>query len=483
MTRVLKKQKTEQKMSVRYFEGLNLWILAAVLVANIFFQLSEVSSSIFLYAGTFVMLGSLFFLDKDDYIYVTVALFSVLRFSQIFNVSVINIITFAYFFKTYVFENRYKVGKERNQLPKSVVIAGIIFILFSLVYIISNYRTTLTILKLLFFLIYMVDTFRNMSDRAVAEKKFMNIQVYYVAGVLIAVLVALLVNPEFSREAARMSLSDGVVNQLAISLTFCLAFVTLGMSKVTNIKEWIVLAITALPLLYFCFETQSRTGIVGLIFIFASTIILGIIQKESRPWIIMMAIASVAVLGGLILFAEGTQLHENIMATIERFVNPKHGDISNGRFELWKKYIDKIFDDHRLFFIGGKISGFAGMQAHNMFVEIFANHGILGFAIVCWLYTTVFLEIRLAIKSLGKRQMKLLGFVPFTLVFIVGMASHTLLGTEATANFCLGTAMIYFYGECNETENDSSINDNQINNVAELRRKRGKFKSLSLRNR
>ena len=49
MNRVLKKEKTENKTSVRYFEGLNLWIFAAVFVANVFFQLSEVSSSLFLY--------------------------------------------------------------------------------------------------------------------------------------------------------------------------------------------------------------------------------------------------------------------------------------------------------------------------------------------------------------------------------------------------------------------------------------------------
>lgn len=482
MTRVLKKQKTKQKMSVRYFEGLNLWILAAVFVANIFFQLSEVGSSIFLYAGTFVMLGTLFFLDKDDYIYVTVALFSVLRYSQIFNVSVINVITFAYFFKTYVFENRYKVRKEKNQLPRRVVLAGTVFILFSLVYIVSDFRTTLTVIKLLFFLIYMVDVFRNMGDREKAEKKFMYIQVYYVAGVLIAVLVALLINPEFSREAARMSLSDGATNQLGISLASCLAFVTLGMTKVKNIKEWTVLAVTALPLLYFCFETQSRTSIVGLIFIFASTIVLGIIQKESRPWIIMMTIASVAVLGGLILFAEGTQLHENIMATIERFINPKNNDMSNGRFDLWKVYIEKLSTDYRLFFIGGTLADFGGMQAHNMFIDVFASHGFIGTAIICWLYITVFIEIGQAIKNFDSRKIKLIGFIPLALVFVFGMASHSLLNTEPTANFCLGTAMIYLYGECKANESDLKTGVNQDDNLIQSYRKNKNHKRLKQRN-
>lgn len=457
MTRTFKKEKTE-KMSVRYFEGLNWWILAVVVVANIFFQLSEVSSSLFLYAGTFVLIGMLFFVDKDDYIYLTVALLSVLRYSQIFNVSVINIITFAYFFKTYVFENRYKKEKEKQQFPRNLVIAGTVFILFSLIYIISSIKTTLTVVKLLFFLVYMVDVFRNMKSKEEAEKKFMSIQVYYVAGVLIAIFVSLVFNPSFSRDAARMSLSDGAVNQLGISLASCLAFVTLGMTKVTNIKEWSILAITALPLLYFCFETQSRTSIIGLIFVFVSVVILGVIQKKSRPWIILMVIASVVVLGGLILFTEGTQFHSSIMETIERFENPKNDDISGGRFDLWNIYISRFKNDFKLFLIGGNLQDYGGRQAHNMFLETITSFGIIGTSVFVWLYSVTFNEIRLAISAFGKRKIRLLGFVPFLLIFLMGMASHSLQNTEPTVNFCLGVAMIYLYGE------DDFKNENYVDN-------------------
>ncbi len=287
MTRVLKKEKTEKKTSVRYFEGLNLWIFAAVFVANIFFQLSEISSSVFVYAGTLIMLGTLVFLDKDDYIYIFVSLLSVLRFSTIFDVSVINIITFVYFFRTYVFDNEYKSEKEKRRLPSSVVTAGVVFILYSLQYILNGnqaMRMSFIAIKLMFFLIYMVDVFRNLTERKTASKKFMNIQVYYVAGVLIAVFTSILVNPAYSLDATRMSLAeDAGVNQLGISLAFCLVFVTMGMTKVRNFKEWTVLAVTALPLLYYCFATQSRTALIGMIITFAGVLTFGYSQKRARP--------------------------------------------------------------------------------------------------------------------------------------------------------------------------------------------------------
>lgn len=479
MNRVLKKEKTENKTSIRYFEGLNLWIFAAVFVANIFFQLSEVSSSLFLYVGTLIMLSTLFFLDKDDYIYVFVSLMSVIRFSTIFGVSVINIITFVYFFRTYVFENEYKNEKDKRRMSKPVVTAGIIFILYSLQYILNGnqaMRMSFIAIKLMFFMLYMVDVFRDMKDRKEAEKKFMNIQVYYVVGVLIAVFTSILVNPAYSLDATRMSLAEGAgTNQLGISLSFCLVFVTMGMTKIKNYKEWIVLAVTALPLLYYCFATQSRTSLIAMIVTFGSVMIFGYSQKRARLPITLMAIASVLVFGSLILFTEGTQLHENIMRTIERFTDPRGNDISNGRFDLWMHYFDVLGSDMRLFFLGGPLDKYGGIQAHNMFIEIFALFGMCGLMIVIWMYSTVFVEIRKAIVSHGKGRIRLLSFLPLVVLFITGLASHTLLNTEPTVNFCLGAAMIYLYGESDSDEDNVADNDDSRN---ESFSKRKRYKNI-----
>lgn len=457
------KQKTEKKKSVRYLDGLNLWILAAVFVANIFFQLSEVSASVFMYVGTLIMVIPLFFLDKDDYIYVFVSLLSVIRFSTIFDVSVINIITIVYFVRAYIVDNEYKREKEKRQLPRNVVLACVAFILYSLQYILNGnqaLRMSFIAIKLMFFLVYMADVFRSLTDRKTGSKKFMNIQVYYVLGVLIAVCTSILVNPAYSLDATRMSLAEGAgVNQLGITLAFCLVFVTMGMTKVTNYKEWICLAGVALPLLYYCFATQSRTSLIGMIITFAAVLTMGYSQPRARKWITFMGIGSVVVLGGLILFTEGTQIHENIMGTIERFTDPRGNDISNGRFDLWTRYYNTITSDARLFFFGGSLDNYGNIQAHNMFLEIFALYGIAGAAIVAWMYSAVFIDIKDAIVSLGKGKFRLLSLLPMAVLFITGMASHTLLNTEPSFFFCMGVAMIYFYGENDLDENTLADND------------------------
>ncbi len=463
MQRALKKQTTEKKKSIRYLDGLNLWILAAVFVANIFFQLSEVSAEFFMYVGTLIMIVPLFFLDKDDYIYVFVSLISVIRFSTIFDISVINIITIVYFVRAYVFDNEYKTEKDKRRMPRSTVAACVVFILYSLQYILNGnqaMRMSFIAIKLMLFLLYMVDVFRSCKDEKNGSKRFMNIQVYYVLGVLIAVFTSILINPAYSLDATRMSLAEGAgTNQLGITLAFCLVFVTMGMTKVTNYKEWICLAGVALPLLYYCFATQSRTSLIGMIITFAAVLTMGYAQPRARKWITFMGIGSVAVLGGLILFTEGSQLHENIMRTIERFTDPRGNDISNGRFDLWVHYLEVFTKDAKLFFLGGPLDSYGGIQAHNMFLEIFALYGVIGAGIVAWMYTAVFIDIKNAIVSLRKGKFRLLGLLPMVVLFVTGIASHTLLNTEPSFFFCMGVAMLYFYGENDSDENTLADND------------------------
>ncbi len=476
MQKTLVRPETEKKKSsIRYLDGLNLWILAAVFVANIFFQLSEVSSSVFMYAGTLIMIIPLFFLDKDEYIYIFVSLLSVIRFSTVFNISVINLITIIYFVRTYILDNEYKTEKDKRRMSKIVVAPCVVFVLYSLQYILDGnlaMRMSFIAVKLMFFLLYMVDVFRSCTDRKQGAKKFMNIQVYYVLGVMIAVFCSILVNPAYSLDATRMSLAeDSGVNQLGISLAFCLVFVTLGMTKVENFKEWLCLAGVALPLLYYCFATQSRTSIIGMIITFASVLTFGYGQKRARKWITFMGIGSVLVLGGLILFTEGSQIHENIMRTIERFTDPRGNDISNGRFDLWALYYEKFTTNAKLFFLGGPLESYANTQAHNMFIEIFALYGILGTGIIIWMYTAVFIEIKNSVIALGKGKTRLLGYLPLAVLFITGMASHSLLNTGPSSFFCMGVAMIYFYGE-NDLDEDNVV-DIDDSGVESLSKRKG----------
>ncbi len=485
-SRSLRREKNENKISIRYFQNLNYIIVGAVFVANIFFQLSEVSSSIFLYVGTLIMIGTLFFIDKDEYIYLSVALISVLRFSTIFNVSVINIITIVYFVKAYLLENEYKREKDKRRMPKTILTAGLFYVFYSLRNIFafeSNLRSVLLAIKITLFLVYLSDIFRCCESKKEAAERMRKILVYYVYGVAVAILASIIINPEYSLHAERMALGDRTgVNQLGISLAFCITFLSIGVTKAKSFYEWFVIIITALPLLYFCFATQSRTAIVMLIITLVSCVVFGYAQKESRLWITLMVIGVVVVLGGLIVFGEGTPIHGYIMETIDRFENPRGGDITGGRFGLWTVYIDVLKSNPWIFFFGGKLEDFTSTQAHNMFLEVFAGVGFFGTIIVIWLYTSVFVEIRKSLLKFGKPTFKFLSFLPFAAVFITGMASHSLLNTEPTVNFCIGVAMIYLYGEESENENTLADSNEPSNRFVSKRKRTQNFRRMDRRN-
>ena len=489
MQRSLRRKKAENTISVRYFSGLDYRILIATVVSNVFFQLSQISSSIFLYIGTLVMVGVLFFIDTKEYINLSISYISVLRFATIANVSVLNLITIIYFFKAYIVDNEYKKEKHKRRLPQMVVISGIVLIMYCMQYMFdgtgfSGLRIEFIAIKLMLFLIYLVDIFRNCESKAELKDTFMKMQVYYIYGILVAIFVSILINPSYSLDATRMSLSEGSgSNQLGISLTFCLVLVTLGVTTAKNFKEWLVLIITALPLLYFCFATQSRTCIVGMIITIVCAVVFGTAQKESRRWVLLMALGVVVVLGGMILFAEGTQIHQNIMQTIDRFINPKNDDISNGRIDLWQIYIEKLKNNAGLFFFGGQRTEYMNTMAHNMFLEIFAVYGFFGTIIVIWIYSSVFVEIRRAILRFGKStNIKVLGFLPLAIVFITGMVSHSLLNTQPTITFCMGVAMIYLYGENNTDENTLVDSDESGNRLISKRKRTQNLRRLDSRN-
>lgn len=450
MERTLKNKKTLSFASVRYFQGLNYLILATVLVSNICFQLSEVSTSAFKYLGIICSMVPLFFIDKDDYIYVFISYLSVIRVSTIFGVAAINLVTFVYFFRAYIFDERYHFQKERRLLSRNLIVACVVLILYSLQYMFADsgeIKTLLENIKLMFFLVFMVDAFRSCESEEKLYKKFMNMQVYCIVGVFISVVSSLLINPNYALKQERLAVAEASgTNQLGILLAFCIVYLLFAVMRVKNISEIAVIGCVLFVFTYYCFATQSRTAIVGILAALVCIVIWGLTHSKTAVPIAVMIAVLLLFLYLVCTYGKDTVIYENIMMTVERFVNPKKGDISNGRLYLWKTYLNAIFTDARLFLLGGQSSAYPDLVAHNIFIEILADYGFIGFGIVAWIYVVVFKEIKNSVTRFGKRKVKLISLLPFALVFIMGMASHTLTGTVPTVTFCLGTAMIYLYG-------------------------------------
>ena len=59
--------------------------------------------------------------------------------------------------------------------------------------------------------------FRSCTDRKQGSKKFMNIQIYYVLGVMIAVLCSIIINPAYSLDATRCIGACGLAPVLTVN--------------------------------------------------------------------------------------------------------------------------------------------------------------------------------------------------------------------------------------------------------------------------
>lgn len=477
MERTLKNKKTFSFASVRYFQGLNYLILATVLVANVCFQLSEASTSAFRYLGIICSILPLLFIDKDDYIYVFISYLSVIRVSTIFGVAAINLVTFAYFFRAYIFDKRYHFQKEKRLLPANLIVACVVLILYSLQYMFvesGEIKTLLENVKLMFFLVFMVDVFRTCENEEKLLKKFMNIQVYCIFGVFISVVSSLLINPNYALRQERLAVAEASgTNQLGILLAFCIVYLLLAVMRVKNVSEIAVIGCVLFVFTYYCFATQSRTAIVGILAALVCIVIWGLTHSKTAVPIAAMVAVLLLALYLICTYGKNTVIYENIMATVDRFVNPKKGDISNGRMYLWKTYLNAIFTDTRLFLFGGQSSAYPNIVAHNIFIEILADYGFVGFGIVAWIYAVVFKEIKNSVTKFGKRKVKLIALLPFASVFIMGMASHTLTGTVPTVTFCLGTAMIYLYGY-NEPQSENPDKERPFNKTKRFKLLRSK---------
>ena len=125
------------------------------------------------------------------------------------------------------------------------------------------------------------------------------------------------------------------------------------------------------------FFTFSKSYILLL----AIILVAYIIEYSKHPFKILISIAG--VLGCLLLVEYFSSIQ--ILALIEaRFtVAEDANDLTTGRVDLWKMYIEYIFSDIRCFLVGRGFNAAALRKAaHNTYIDFIYRFGIIGTA--CW---------------------------------------------------------------------------------------------------
>ena len=414
----------------------NTTIIIGVIILVLAQLFESTSNTTMLYVGYVVALIFALITKSKNIILLYFFLLSDNRILDLGGVSIQLIFALIYIFK-YLKEND-------NKIPGSVVIACIVHIFYCFIYMKSGIGS-------IFFTIFL------------SNKKLFNLNYYEnilkhaSIGIIFSILIAILFNPSLMSTTGRFALSaDSNWNMLGIlsAILFShLFFLYIKYSKKSILLLSILMIICALV-------STSRTALLVILFSFIWIMILVNGKKSSfmkKQFIfILVAIFIILILLGVIHISFIDKL-------INRIINPRQGDFSNGRIALWGKYIDFLnrHSSVMLFGYGSalietvRVSAFdKSLVAHNMYIEQLVMYGIFGNITLIYLYLSSYIYIKKkTIENFIDFKVNKKYFFTVLTVFLVGLVSHLLTSVLVTTELFLGIYQLLLFSYLDSKNN------------------------------
>lgn len=345
-------------------------------------------------------------------------------------ISVLSIVAIAYIIKFIIF------SKKASSLGRNFILLSLSLLLFSCVQagIELSFSPIFSNVKIIIILIAIVDMFNH----AIGFETLCNLNRFFAFGIIIGALWSLLLDPSSLKESTRFTLgNESGQNVLGIACAFSLTvFVSVILRRGFSFTDLLM----GVLLLSIGLMTGSRSFVLGA----AIGVIVAAIGAISK---ISFKVFARLILGLLLVLIFGYTVISNIpyilnylTVAIERIVNPKNGDISNMRFDIWQQYIE-VFEANPLFLLFGTsdLKRYAlDIVAHNCVIEQLASHGVLGSLIVVPLYIISLRSVCREIAKTGMLGTSIASTAPLMVLFAASMFSHTLLGIPQTTMLFFG---------------------------------------------
>lgn len=327
-------------------------------------------------------------------------------------------------------------------------LAGVLISIYSLIYVHLGVGYALQGLKLALMIIYLTEFLSG--DFVITKEKYETFLSYAVDGLVVSVAAAIIVNPDMLL-SSRIALSaESNWNLLGIlaSLLFTHSFVMCFNQKGRGRTYVVYSMLTAMCSLI----STSRTALLVCMFGTVWTVLF--INKKGTLWRKLLILIAVCVFG--VLLIQGVIQISYVNKLVDRIINPRRGDISNGRFVLWSRYIEYLLTNRKVLFWGygrtlieGITTGtsVASNMAHNIVIEQFTMYGIIGTIIVFLLYNT---SIKRIVKRVGTYSIcnfKIKYAITIILVFVAGMFSHIITSVLVTMELYFGVVQFIALSE------------------------------------
>lgn len=411
---------------------------------NLFFQLKDYSSSVFGYIGLAVMIAALFVVDNDNHMYLFIAVVGGNRLFSFMGVPLLNVVTAVYFLEKYLFAGAYK----KKKIDAGIIAPFIVMVIFCLRFFIEDgsLRMEMIFAKIFLTFVILLDAIQECKTTGELKDKVFLIGIYFSIGMFIACIIPLAIFMA-QGNTSRFSMSEkSGENPLAVLLGVGIAFdmvlVMENRSRIVNI----LMLLMVLPMIYVGVLTQSRSFIFIFLMILAWVAVFGLLNKKTRKTVLIVGIILAVVSVLFWKFGGNIGFHKTIESCVDRIVNPKNDDISNGRTAIWGVYMDSFLTDKKIMFFGSSSSAFGGERktmAHNMFIEVIYSYGIIGTAIIIWIYGAFIRKLYVNFKRLGCGRINLFGMLPLLMMIAGGMGSHSFMGTQPIVEMFFGLCTMF----------------------------------------
>ena len=224
----------------------------------------------------------------------------------------------------------------------------------------------------------------------------------FILGVLITSLLGFLkplsphLSEMFEENFAGSSSIDFLIRYSGLSydpnfftLISIVAIIVLLLNKKKN--SWITMIVAAV-IIYCGFLTYSKSFILSL----AAIVILLVLDKNNKN---TFKIGALALLG-FVFFASTFEGIYKVL--VDRFSSASNfSELSTGRDELWIYYINHIGENISTLFMGHGFTKLANFKAaHNTFLEVLFNFGLIGFFVDICFITKCFRSVARSCKGL-----------------------------------------------------------------------------------
>ena len=189
----------------------------------------------------------------------------------------------------------------------------------------------------------------------------------------------------------------------------------------------------------------AAIGVIGII-------IMLILRMQVGSLLKIVTLFVIGIIGAVFLVKNSNFISDYWDSIMYRITKLQAVDVSNGRYELWKEYLDLFHQQPKYLWLGGLAVGTNGIElvAHNMIIEQIAAYGIIGSVILIFLYITVLR--RLVAESLSRVRWNTFRVAPLIALLCVSMVSHTLLGVPQTTMLLICFLAMFDNGKDNNKE-------------------------------